>query len=178
MTFMNFSLDKEKAIEAIVYIARAMPSAGRFHVSKTLYFAEYRHLREYSRPICGDRYIAMENGPVPSFGYDVLKGALPPDDHGLVDGALERIQGGHYPVYRAARDPRTDVFSKTDIECLDWAIGHCRHRTFGQISDETHKHVAWDKADLNAPMDYADFLDGVDPAIAEEARMFSSYGVL
>lgn len=175
---MNFSLDKEKAVEALIYVARAMPGVGRFHACKALYFAEWRHLRTYGRPIFGDRYIAMDNGPVPSFGYNVLKGTTGPDDRQLAAGALEPVQGSHFPTYRAGRAFRDDLFSQSDIECLDWAIGHCRGRRFGEISDETHEHPAWNRANLNAPMDYADFFDGVDPAIVEEAEAFASYGVL
>ncbi|WP_157895473.1 Panacea domain-containing protein [Rhizobium sp. LCM 4573] len=171
-------MDKEKAVEALVYIASKIPGVGRFHAAKILYFAELRHLREYGRPVVGDRYIAMENGPVPSFAYDVLKGTTHPDDQPITEGALVPVKGTHYPMYEAAREPDLDFFSESDIDCLEWAVEYCRNRTFGQISDETHTHPAWDRADLNTPMDYADMLEGADPQIIEDAKVFSQYGVL
>jgi hypothetical protein len=175
---MEFMLDKEKAVEALVYIARKVPGVGRFHAAKILYFAERFHLREFGRPIVGDRYIAMENGPVPSFAYDVLKGTVAPQDKETIEGALVTVSAYRHPEYKAGREPDLSFFSQTDIECLDKAIEHCAKRSFGSISDETHKHLAWDRADLNGPMRYDDMMDGVDPEVIEDARVFAAYGVL
>ena len=175
---MEFALDKDKAVEALVYIASKMPGVGRFHAAKILYFAERFHLRDFGRPIVGDRYIAMENGPVPSFAYDALKGSVAPEDRASVDGALSQIDAFRHPAYEARREPDLSFFSKTDLECLDRAIAHCRGRSFGSISDETHQHLAWDRAILNGRMDYADMLDGVEPEIIEDAKAFAAYGVL
>ncbi len=175
---MEFVLDKEKAVEALVYIAGKVPGVGRFHAAKILYFAERFHLREFGRPIVGDRYIAMDHGPVPSFAYDALKGTVPPADKDTVEGALIQNDAFHHPTYKARREADLSYFSKTDIECLDRAVAHCAGRSFGSISDETHKHTAWDKANLNGRMDYADMMDGVDPEIIEDAKVFAAYGVL
>ena len=175
---MEFVTDKAKIVEALVYIASKFAGVSRFHAAKILYFAERNHLRIYGRPIAGDRYIAMENGPVPSFAYDVLKGTVHPADKGLAEGALQPLEGGHYPRYATGRQPDLDLFSVSDIECLDDAIEYCRHKTFGAISDETHEHTAWSKADLNAPMEYEEFLEGIAEDIRAEAAIFAAYGVL
>jgi uncharacterized phage-associated protein len=175
---MEFVLDKEKAVEALVYIAEKFPGVGRFHAAKILYFAERFHLREFGRPIVGDRYIAMENGPVPSFAYDALKGTVTQDDKQIIAGAIVPVQASRHPAYKAGREPDVSYFSVSDLECLDKAIQHCRTRSFGSISDETHKHFAWDNANLNAQMSYDDMMDGVDPEIIEDAKAFAAYGVL
>ncbi|MGM4980902.1 Panacea domain-containing protein [Rhizobium sp. 11_C7_N12_5] len=171
-------MDKEKAVEALVYVASKAPGVGRFHAAKILYFAERFHLRAYGRPIVGDRYIAMDHGPVPSFIYDALKGSVAPEDRETVDGALVKIDAYRHPAYKAARDPDISYFSETDLECLDKAIKHCIGRSFGAISDETHNHVAWSNANLNAPMSFDEIMDGVEPEILEEAKIFAAYGVL
>lgn len=175
---MEFVLDKEKAVEALIYIARKVPGVGRFHAAKILYFAERFHLREFGRPIVGDRYIAMENGPVPSFAYDALKGNVGPDEKPMLDGAFVVLNDHRYPTYTAGREADISYFSVTDLECLDKAIEHCAPRSFGSISDETHGHVAWAKADFNGPMSYDDMMDGVDPEVVEDAKVFAAYGVL
>ena len=38
-----------------------------------MFLAEKYHLVRYGRPITGDRYDAMKDGPVPSFTYDLFK---------------------------------------------------------------------------------------------------------
>ncbi|WP_181176667.1 Panacea domain-containing protein [Mesorhizobium sp. B1-1-9] len=175
---MKFTVDKPKAIEAIVYVASRMPGIGRFHASKALYFAELEHLRTYGRPVFGDRYIAMDNGPVPSFAYDALKGTVGPDDKALIDGAVLVESQATYPKYKAARAPNLSLFSKSDIECLEKGIDHIRNRSFGSISDETHGHTGWKKASLNAPIAVDDMLEGVSPEIVESAEEFAAYGIL
>src|ERR1041385_8562498 len=73
------AVDKRKAIETIIYVARKAPIADRFHVCKIIYFADKYHLQHYGRFVFGDYYVAMKNGPVPSGAYDVIKSA----DEGL-----------------------------------------------------------------------------------------------
>jgi uncharacterized phage-associated protein len=175
---MDFIADKEKIVEALVYVASRLPGVGRFHAAKILYFAERDHLRTFGRPLLGDRFVAMENGPVPSFAYDVLKGTVSTAEKELVDGALIVGNASRHPNYRASRAPRLEYFSKSDLECLDSAIKHCRARSFGAISDETHKHAAWIAAKLNGPMEWDLILEGADPEVVEEAHAFASYGVM
>lgn len=175
---MDFGLDKKKAVEAVVFVAAQMPGVGRFHASKALYFAELEHLRLFGRPIFGDRYVAMDNGPVPSFAYDILKGTVSVPDKPLIEGALAVDTRWQHPRYKAARDADLSGFSRSDIDCLVNAIKHVRGKSFGSISDETHQHPAWINADLNGPMSYEDMLSGVDEEVIETAQEFAAYGVL
>lgn len=175
---MNFTIDKPKAVEALVLVAARLPGVTRFHASKALYFAEFDHLQKYGRPIFGDRYIAMDNGPVPSFIYDVLKGEEAPKDRALTEGALDVNTRWKTPEYNARREPDLSLFSQSDLESIEWAIGHVKGRSFGAISDETHKHHAWRNAFLNAPMEYRDMLDGANAEVVELAEEFAAYGVL
>ncbi|NTJ63553.1 SocA family protein [Agrobacterium rhizogenes] len=171
-------MDKEKTVEALLYIVSRYGEVTRFHALKTLYFADREHLRRFGRPITGDRYIAMENGPVPSHAYNALKQQLPEPERELVAGALSPVANSYHPAYRKHRDPDLSYFSKTDIQCMDWALSYCRGRSFGSISDETHEHKAWKNAPLNGEMTASDMLEGVDEEIIKEAEMFASYGVL
>jgi uncharacterized phage-associated protein len=41
-----------------------------------MYFADRKHLEKYGRFICGDSYVAMKHGPVPSEIYDILKAVI------------------------------------------------------------------------------------------------------
>lgn len=175
---MRFVVDKEKAVETLVYVAGKVPDVTRFHMAKILYFAERFHLHDFGRPIIGDVYVAMEHGPVPSFAYNVLTNKLSADEAALAQGALIAVDAYRHPEYKAARNARLEFFSKTDLECLDRAIAHCSSRTFGSISDETHGHSAWKNTNLNAPIDWDLILEGADADIIEDARVFSSYGVL
>lgn len=175
---MRFSVDKEKTIEALLYIVTRYGEVGRFHALKTLYYADRAHLQRYGRPITGDRYIAMENGPVPSYAYNAVKQQLPEAERVIVAGALSPGNGARHPTYKPHREPDLFFFSRTDLECLEEAFDYCRRRSFGTISDETHDHLAWKKADLNGEMRVENMLDGASDEIKQEAELFASYGVL
>lgn len=175
---MKFEVDKEKTIEALLWVIEKYGETQRFHALKTLYFADMEHLRRFGRPVTGDRYVAMENGPVPSYAYNALKGELPENERASLVAAINVINDRPQPYYQPHRLPDMNFFSRSDIECLEWAFEHCRKRSFGSISDETHEHVAWKRAGLNGTMHIDHMLDGADAEALEAAKEFAAYGVL
>jgi uncharacterized phage-associated protein len=68
-----FEFDIEKGIESVLYIIENGAQPTFHHISKVMYFADKEHLEKYGRFICGDSYVAMKHGPVPSGIYDLLK---------------------------------------------------------------------------------------------------------
>jgi uncharacterized phage-associated protein len=68
-----FEFNLDKGIEAILYIAQKVDDPTFHRISKIMYFADRKHLEKYGRFICGDSYVAMKHGPVPSEIYDILK---------------------------------------------------------------------------------------------------------
>jgi uncharacterized phage-associated protein len=179
MFHLKFSFSEEKALEALTFIASKWPRVTPFFAAKVLYFAEKEHLNLYARPIVGDTFIAMPNGPVPSTIYDFIKGSLEEagDPAAILDAlSIEQLE---YPSITAKREPRLDMLSLSDLECLENAITFCRDKTFKVLSGLTHQDAAWANAPQNGAMDYEHFIEGPDrAAIIEEAREFAAYGVL
>lgn len=177
---LRFQFDEKKGVEVLTYVASKWPGLTAFYASKVLFFAEKFHLNRYSRPIVGDTFIAMPNGPVPSTLYDFIKGHLEQSGDPEAIVAALSIEQQPYPRVDARRQPDLDALSQTDIECLDEAIEFCRGRKFPALSDLTHQERAWREAPVNGPMDYEHMIgDGPDrEAIVAEAREFAAYGVL
>lgn len=181
MHTLKFRFDEEKALEALCFVAERWPGVTPFYLSKTLYRAEREHLNLYGRPIFGDTYIAMKNGPVPSAAYDVLKGDLMfAGDPAAFTAALDvRPSEGPTQLF-ARRSADVDALSDTDTECLAEAVDWCRVRSFQELSQETHEHRAWLDTPVNSAIDYALMIDEDNPAaeaIAQEAREYAAYGV-
>lgn len=63
----------EKSMQVILYISNRLKRTDFHKIFKILYFADQAHLSEYGRPISGDVYIAMKDGPVPTKIYDIFK---------------------------------------------------------------------------------------------------------
>lgn len=181
MTMLKFRFDEEKALETLCLVAERWPGVTPFYLSKTLYLAEREHLNRYGRPIFGDTYIAMQNGPVPSATYDVFKGDLLfAGDPAAFTKALEVRRSDGPPQLFARRPADVDALSDTDIECIDGAIGRCKGRSFKSLSQETHEHRAWYETPADTAIDYALMFDEGNPsaeALLDEAREYAAYGV-
>ena len=138
--------DLEKTLEVLLYVAEH-DCIDTYAVLKVLYFADKRHLGEYGRLICGDSYVAMSHGPVPSGAYDIVKYARG-DGYCLSDipiGGAFAVQDNDIVPHRAAD---RDLLSESDVECLDWAIAAYGHLSFGELRRLSHD-AAYEAADRN-----------------------------
>lgn len=149
-----FDFNIEKGTESILYIIENGTQPTFHHVSKVLYFADKAHLEKYGRFICGDSYIAMKNGPVPSGIYDLLKLArgdlpsifCPPKE--IIDEVLQAIRVlGRYGII-ALRKADRDMLSQSDMECLNHSIKRYGNLSFSQLTELSHDK-AWKSADQN-----------------------------
>lgn len=139
MTTLQFEVKPKKTIEVILYIATRVKDPTLHRIFKIMYFADKVHLLKYGRFITGDQYIAMEYGPVPSLAYDITK--QPPEENILIEG---------YHIV-PQRDARKEEFSESDLECLNASIEQHGHKSFGQLTDESHDD-AWQVAPENGIM--------------------------
>lgn len=157
---IRYQANPQKLLEALIWIAQKRPESGYHFILKTLFYADKLHLQQYGRPVTGDVYIKMANGPVASLAYDMLKCSdfLPEEVAKAVREGLTVEKSGH-PHVTAAREADTDHFSGTDIECLTKALDMCADKGFGALSDLTHKEKAWIEAEMNREMDFRNFID-------------------
>ncbi len=148
---INFRFNKEKAIAAILYITTQLKKNGYdtdlHKVFKILYFAERKHLAIYARPITGDRYIAMDNGPVPSSTYDILKYQTDKESFQIVGFYIE-----------PKKDPDLNEFSDSDVQFLDESIEKNKHLGFLDLTIKSHGN-AWHNTSKNNPMDYCEIAE-------------------
>ena len=145
---ITFKFDPAKAVEVVLYIATRLVDPGFHRFSKILYFADREHLALYGRFICGDSYVAMKHGPVPSGTYDILKhvrgDGLPcsvPDAQ-----AAFRVDEGKLIV--PLRESCLECLSVSDRDWLDAAIANYGELSFSRLTQLSHDQ-AWDSADEN-----------------------------
>jgi len=140
----------EKAIEAILFVATRLANPTFHSVSKVFYFADKKHLERYGRLICGDSYVAMKHGPVPSQTYDLMKasvgrGWVTPDQAELIQSAFDVSSGCRI---QAKRQPELKLLSESEIECLAESVTEYGGRSFGELTSLSHD-AAWNSADEN-----------------------------
>jgi uncharacterized phage-associated protein len=158
MSELRFRFNLDKFVNALAYFAaRGVSDLTKLKAVKLLYFADQYHLHRYGRPIIGDRYVAMDLGPVPEDSYQLISRVLEPDE--VVDEAqrkalesLEVYRGlfrqYKYPVLRARRKPDLDVFSDSEIEALGAITEQHGTTPARALVDLTHTHRAYRLADM------------------------------
>lgn len=154
---MRKYLDAEKALEVIVYISHYTDNL--FNIVKTLYFADKCHLENYGRLISGETYIAMEDGPVPSGAYDLVKVARGDErgyDKEIVNAQpaqaikVKKIKNKTY-IY-PLRSANLDLLSESDVECLDWAIKQYAKMDTNKLWKIVHREMAYNNTPKDEPI--------------------------
>lgn len=172
---IEFNFNRQKAIEAILYFTNHKNDLSVMHLLKFLFYSDLYHLNQYGRPILGDLYFAMDNGPVASNSYDMLKNST-------LDYELFRKPHSTINYVRPLRKANLDYFSDTDIEIFDNVLDKFKELNAKEMSQETHKTKAWDKAWKNknpfsrrSRMSYEDFFETINP---ETINHLKEYGTL
>src|SRR6185436_8123129 len=133
-----FRFDPEKGLEVLLYVSNRIKNKNIYWVLKAPYFADKYHLEAGGRPICGDHYIAMRSGPVPSGLYDIIKDVR--DERRIspfVTKAREAFEiSGKKFVPK--RDAQIKYFSATDVESLDRAIKEIGNLSFTDLKNKSH----------------------------------------
>ena len=151
-----FRFDPEKGLEVLLYVSNRIKNKNIYWVLKAPYFADKYHLETAGRPICGDHYIAMRSGPVPSGLYDIVKDVRDKRISPFVEkaGNAFEIAGRRFVP---KRDADLDYFSKTDIESLDRAIAEIGHLSFSALQQKSHG-PEYEAADSNDEIPFDAFV--------------------
>ncbi len=148
----RFSFNEDKAIETIVYVAQRAAIPDVYHLAKICYFADLLHMEKFGRPIVGDVYIKMGNGPVPSKIYNLFKAVRDFSHHKLISAFS--VNGNNII---ALRDYDEDEFSPSDLSCLQESIETHQHKSFATLKSESHD-LAWEAALDNREIEYIDMI--------------------
>lgn len=146
----SFNLNKEKAVNSLLFVVNQLEKADAHKTYKILYFADQIHLVRYGRPIIGDTYLKMQYGPVPSFIKYVV-------DNQITE--LENVvskYGKHF--IKPLKEVNLDYLSESDIECLTESINENKNLVFDDLTDKSHDE-AYEKAEWE--IDYFDIAKAI-----------------
>jgi uncharacterized phage-associated protein len=152
MTQIRFKFDPEKLVQALAFFAsRGIDDLDTLKAVKLLYFADRQHLLKYGRPILGDDYYCMKNGPIPTNALSQIQDALSPNPTGdhdaLFDEYLDVDRAHSYPRFISKKEPDLDVFSPTDIEVLEDVLATYGGKSAWTLRELTHLDECVKRAD-------------------------------
>jgi uncharacterized phage-associated protein len=131
---MEFTLNKEKAVNTLLYVVSKLEKADFHKTFKIIYFADQFHLQNYGRPIAGDLYIKMDFGPVPSFIRDITQNNITE-----YEGVVQKYGKNFLKTVQVVD---LDALSESEMECLDSAIDENKNLSFGALTKKSHDY-AW-----------------------------------
>lgn len=169
---IRFQFDVNKFVCALAYLADNVLELSTLKAAKLLYLADREHLLKHGRPILGDWYSCMDNGPVPSRAYDLMKSIRDQDSSvqasgsGTVKKYLEVRGRSPHPVFK--KRPNTQVpesLSLTDRDALEETVRQYGSMNVYDLVEITHEHKAWKKCRENKEhvIPYEDFFED-DPS--------------
>jgi len=155
----------DRTLELMLYVSKHSPKKTVYFVLKAIYFADKRHLLNFGRRIHEDSYIAMEDGPVPTYAYDLFKNIKYRRDSRpdyLVAAGQFDVRGDREIV--PLREPEMDIFSESEIACLNTSIEFVSGLSFGQLRDQSHDD-AWKAASTNGPMKIEEIISAMQGGV-------------
>ena len=161
MERIQFHYSSEKLLEIVVYILKKIKKADYHKICKIIFYADKTHLNKYWCPISGDIYVKMNNGPVPSKIYDIIKKDKINNEEQFfkkIDKTFEKEEPYYLKLKKNVKF-NGELFSQSNLEEIDKAIELCKNKTFNQLTAETHKEKSWLNALLNSEMNFEDFID-------------------
>lgn len=174
-----FAFSIDKLIQTVIFFVHntSPEKLGKVKLMKLLYYSDFRHMREYGRPIVGDSYYKLENGPVPTLTLNLISeaetcGNDKPDEEDLADTknyvqkfkeAINITIKDYYGKRKLQFNPRIEfnpkVFSKSDLTIMEKVAKEFYDDNGSEISEKSHKEIGWRASDLFSVIDYRYALD-------------------
>ena len=148
------NLDVSKVFNAILFFCRG----GDFKtkVNKLLFYADFKHFKEYTTSVTGAQYVHLPLGPVPD-NYDHYFAALTGNESLKVE---EEVCGQDFVAERlvTVSAPDLSLFSDSEIKTLAAIKEHFKDYTATKIKDFSHEergyketsegqHISYEYAD-------------------------------
>ncbi|EGH64192.1 hypothetical protein PSYAC_04678 [Pseudomonas syringae pv. actinidiae str. M302091] len=125
---------KKRTLEAFAYIAARMKAKSNiYNVLKVFYLADKMHMERFGRFIFDDQYAALDKGPVPSKAYNMI--CQIQAGRRVLEDIESPVAVEGYKVV-AVRDFDDDLFSDSDLECIDEVIDISKRKDLGKLSHD------------------------------------------
>ena len=161
---MNYleKADLVKTYAVIAYIAAhiAKEKTNMYNILKAIYLADKAHMEKYGRFILNEDYEAWEKGPVPLKSYVAIKGCQSgekaPD---YIDSPFRMAQAGSNAQNKEPVDIQhdgdidLDLFSASDLECLNQVIASAANNDLGEEAHDDAWHKCFVKGKQRIPME-------------------------
>lgn len=142
-------LDVQKLFNAILFFS--VGGQLKTKLNKLLFYADFKHFKEYAVSITGARYVHLQYGPVPD-NYEFYFAELA-REHALV---VEEEILGNYTGFKciARKEPNLDAFEKSEFNVLASVLEHFKNFCSAEIMKFSHEEMAYIATNEGEPISY------------------------
>ncbi len=162
---MSMNYDVHKLIDILVILSKNNQELTKLRIHKLLYLIDKFHLRDYSRIVLNDKYVALSYGPVAQKTRDILddfiefKNYFPLYKSNFEKNHLDKYfdlgkdkHGYDKLVLKKESDLKT--LSESEKIIINKVIKSYGNYTTGQLVNVTHRDEAWKKTGEKCEIDY------------------------
>jgi len=132
-------LELSKLYNAVLFFSR--DGVLKSKLNKLLFYADFKHFKEYTLSITGLRYAHLPYGPVPD-NYAMYYATM--FSKGLVEFKEESYPNGYVgELIKAVKEPDLNIFSPSELRIMAAVIEDFKGHTATQIQDIAHKEKGY-----------------------------------
>ncbi len=150
--FKEYDLEKFKNM--ILYLVNRLGSVLKTKLNKLLWYCDFLHYKETSVSITGTQYVRLPYGPVPD-KYDFITDMM--RDEGLLDKievVFNAKRGLIGEQFITLVEPDESMFSKQEINVMNFVADVFRNFTSKRIMDKSHQETAYLKCEDGGIISY------------------------
>jgi len=175
--------NREKLVNAMMFFAlnTNKKKIGKLKMSKLLFALDFEHFKRTGRWVTGIKYYAFPMGPYPKDEFEKINDKESPVDIGKVIGVTAMYEDdegkdrGYLFRVKGNNKPNLSLFSKRELEIMNWLAEVWHDATGKQIKDWSHAHgtpwrEVWQREGRRfEPIAYTYAIDDSSPITKEEA---------
>jgi putative zinc finger/helix-turn-helix YgiT family protein len=134
------SLDIQKLFNSMVFFCKDK-SIPKTKLNKLMFYADFKHFKDYSISITGTQYAHLPYGPAPHH-YEHYVAALHDDEKSIT---IEEVQFNEYTgeFLLATKEPILTIFSTTELKILAMVKEYFADFTAKRISEVSHQEKGY-----------------------------------
>jgi len=154
-------MEIEKLIQTVNYILKKYDYKLNYtKLIKLIYLADKEALKDSDDTITGDNYVSMENGPVLSSLYDLIRNKLSDTEYQNTWNKYFKVDG--YNLLALHRNIPNDELSDFEMQILDKIDNKFHDATYGKMIDYLHDNCPeWKNTSSSIPIPLGDILKSI-----------------
>jgi len=156
----HFKPNDDKFRELVIFIAERSesdPHFGAIKLNKLLFYCDFLAYLKLGKPITGQPYFKLEQGPAPRYGTRIREQMVNAREIG---SQRKKTINGIQVRTVALRPANPDVFSSPEIALITEVLQTYRASSGSELSEKSHKFAGWYLADDKETIPYAVALVG------------------